>query len=363
MATDSSRRHFISAAAACALAQAIPPRARAHAPALRMLGAWQSSGRNHAGIWQQASGTRGVELPFRAHQVLLDPVNRRSAIAIARRPGDFIARLDLEGLSLTQLQAIEPEFVTNGHALFSADGRKLLVSESDSVSGAGSLGIYDVATLEISERISTAGIGPHALLREPGGTLLVANGGVVTLAQSGRTVLNPGNIDSSLVRLDSAGRVLGEWRLVESNLSIRHLALAKDGTVGLALQAEHADPAQREHAPVLALFDGRSMRITESATTALGGYAGDVACIDTAAGSLFAVGCTRAGVVGIWTDAGRVQGIHPLRGACAVAAAGIELISLSQHGEVGRFGPLPDEKWSVSLGAPAWDNHVAVVQG
>ena len=361
MAIDFSRRRFISAALATTLAQAIASRARAQAPDVRMLGAWQSAGRDYAGMWLQDFGTRGVELPFRAHQVLLDPANTQSVIVIARRPGEFIARIDLQSVQLAQLQAIEPEFVTNGHALFSGDGRKLLVSQSDSVTGAGSLGVYDAATLEIGERIATAGIGPHALLREPGGTLLVANGGVVTLAQSGRTVLNPGSIDSSLVRLDERGRVLGKWRLADSNLSIRHLALARDGTVGVALQAEHTDLAERERAPVFAVFDGSSLRIAESGPMALGGYAGDVACIDTLAGSLFAVGCTRAGMVGIWTSAGKAQGVYPLRGACAVAVASGELIAPSQHGEIGHLDLLLKPNWSVRLGAPAWDNHVVIL--
>jgi uncharacterized protein len=379
MATDPSRRRFLSAALTCSVAQFIAPNAGAGIRARRMLGAWQSQGRDYAGIWQEDIYTRGVELPFRAHQVLLDPANPRGAIAIARRPGEFIARIDLTALQVTGLRAIEPEFVTNGHAVFSVDERTLLVSESDGATGVGSLGVYDVATLEIGERFPTAGIGPHALLREPGGTLLVANGGVVTLAQSGRTILNSGNIESSLVRLDSNGRILGEWRLVDRNLSIdsngrvlgewrladrnlsiRHLALAMNGTVGVALQAEHADSAEREQAPVFALFDGTTLRIADPAAAALRGYAGDVACINGPAGPLFAVGCPRAGAVGIWTGAGKVYGVYPLRGACAVAPAGMELVAPSQHGETGRLSPPPQGQWSVSRGTPAWDNHVLI---
>src|SRR4051794_17437928 len=149
MATDPSRRRFLSAALTCSLVQFFPQNARAGIPARRMLGAWLSEGRNYAGIWQQDIDTQGVELPFRAHQVLLDPANPRGAIAIARRPGEFIARIDLAALQVTGLRAIEPEFVTNGHAVFSADERTLLVSESDGATGVGSLGLYDVTTLEI----------------------------------------------------------------------------------------------------------------------------------------------------------------------------------------------------------------------
>jgi hypothetical protein len=360
MAIDLSRRQFLSAALACTLTHAGLLRAQGKIPVLRMLGAWRADGIDYAGVWDSTLGANGVELPFRAHQVLMDPHVHHHAIAIARRPGEFIARIDLKGTRIVQLHAIDPEFLANGHALLDLETRALLVAESDSVTGAGALGVYDLDSLELRDRVSTLGIGPHALLRDSDGTLLVANGGVLTLAQSGRTALNAGSIDSSLVKLDARGALLGRWRLEDPNLSIRHLARARDGTVGVALQAEHVDTADRERAPVFALFDGRALRVAQSPQQPLSGYAGDVACVETAAGPRFAVGCTRAGIVGIWDGAGSARGLYPLQGACAVAGSGPALIAPSENGELGQLAMVPDGTWSVSHGVPPWDNHVSV---
>ena len=359
MAIDLCRRRFLSAALACTAAPVVLAHAHRQIDRMRMLGAWHTDGNDYAGVWGSALGAHGVELPFRAHQVLLDPHLPHHALAIARRPGEFIARLDLKSACILDLRAIDPEFVTNGHALSDPAARTLLVAQSDSSTGAGVLGAYDIDSLELRERLSTFGIGPHALLRDFDGTMLVANGGVLTLAQSGRTVLNVGSIDSSLVRLDAQGALLGRWKLEDPNLSIRHLARAQNGIVGVALQAEHADPADRERAPVFALFDGRALRIAEAQQTPLSGYAGDVACIETATGPRFAVGCPRAGTVAIWDGGGSARGLYPLRGACAVAPAGAALIAASEHGELGLLA-ISDDVWTVSGGVPSWDNHLSI---
>ena len=363
METDRTRRRLLRAAAAWALAQPIRAVGLASTPGSALLGAWRRDGRDCVGIWQPGAGARGLEIPFRAHEVLVDRTRPQSAIAVARRPGEFLARVDLASMELATLRGIDPEYVTNGHAVFSGDGRSLLVSESDVLTGAGMVGIYDTDTLGCHARYSTFGIGPHALLCEPGGTLLVANSGVLTLPQSGRAKLNAGHIDASLVRLGADGRPLGQWRLQDLNLSIRHLARARDGTVGIALQAEHMDASERERAPVFALFDGGSLRCVESAAPPLGGYGGDVACIETAVGPLFAVGCTRAGAIALWDAEGRTRGAYALRSACALSQERDTLIAPSEHGEVGFLAVDNSLTWSLSGGAPSWDNHAVLWTG
>lgn len=364
MAISCSRRRFLQTASAWALApQPIHAAAPGDIPGFALLGALQRDGRNCVGIWQSGAGSRSIEIPFRAHEVLVDRSRPASAIAVARRPGEFLARLDLAGMELATLHAIDAEYVTSGHGVFSPDGRSLLVSESHVLTGAGAIGIYDADSLDCHTRHQTLGIGPHELLCEPEGTLLVANSGVLTLPQSGRAKLNTGHIDASLVRLGADGCRLGQWRLRDANLSIRHLARAHDGTVGVALQSEHTDPSVRERAPVFALFDGRFLRCADSAAVPLGGYGGDVTCMETAAGPLFAVGCTHAGVIALWDAAGRTRGTYPLRSACALAKAGDTLIAPSEHGEVGVLAVRSRLDWSISRGAPEWDNHAIVWWG
>jgi hypothetical protein len=85
--------------------------------------------------------------------------------------------------------------------------------------------------------------------------------------------------------------------------------------LGVALQAEHADPARVAAAPVLAVFDGQALRTCE-APTVLAGYGGDIAA--TAEG--FAVSCPRAGVVARWHADGRWGGQHPQAHVCALSS-------------------------------------------
>jgi hypothetical protein len=290
--------------------------------------------------------------------VLIDRARPNSAIAVARRPGEFIARIDFDAMQVTTLQMINSQFVVNGHAMLSADFVTLLVTENDAMSGEGFIGVYDAASLKCRGRYATSGVGPHALVSEPDGSLLVANGGVLTRTQTGRTKLNLDGIDASLVRLDAVGRMLGQWRLSEPDLSIRHLARSRDGTIGVALQLERPTPDQR--APVFAWFDGQELRCGENPEIALGGYGGDAACVETPNGPLFAVGCTHAGLVALWNSSGQFCGAYPLRSACALTAKGDTLVALSEHGEVGVLATQKRTQWDVAHGAPAWDNHASV---
>src|SRR5438552_1061500 len=79
------------------------------------------------------------------------------------------------------------------HGAFSADGSLLYATENDNLTGSGLIGIYDAtAGYRRLGEMSSRGIGPHDLALMPDGmTLAVANGGLRTLPESGREVLNP----------------------------------------------------------------------------------------------------------------------------------------------------------------------------
>jgi hypothetical protein len=356
MGIDRNRRSIVLGSAAALFGAALPACASAPPGVPALLGAWRAGGQDYAGVWSEDAPLRAIALPFRAHQVLADPARAGSAVAIARRPGELIARLDLQRVRIETLRMIDAQYVTNGHGAFTADAKGLLVAENDAVTGEGFLTFYDADSLECVGRTPTHGIGPHAVLRNADGSLLVANGGVLTQAQTGRTPLNADGIASSLVHLDTQGRLLGSWRLEEQDLSIRHLARAADGTIGVALQAQRTSGV--EQAPVLAVFDGHTLRLAEPTDVALGGYGGDVACIDTAAGSFFAVGCTHGNRVALWAAGGTFVASHLLAKACAVAACNGRLIAPSERGELGVL-PGTSGSWHVTHAVPAWDNHVA----
>jgi hypothetical protein len=108
--------------------------------------------------------------------------------------------------------------------------------------------------------------------------------------------------------------------LQDRRLSLRHLAW--NGTrLGIALQAEHDDAEAKATAPVLAVFDGASLKPV-AAPQALAGYGGDIAPAYFApAGDGFAVSCPRAQGIALFAADGTWQGLIPLAEACALAAA------------------------------------------
>lgn len=143
------------------------------------------------------------------------------------------------------------------------------------------------------------GRDPHALLwAGPDAGLWVANGGIGTDLATGRSK-DLRAMDSSLVRLDvtANGALRGQWRLDDPRLSLRHLARARDGALGVALQAEHDEPARREAAPLLAVWKDGTLRPVGPVDAFTGGYGGDIA----ARGERFFVSATRAGQVLSWS--------------------------------------------------------------
>lgn len=259
-----------------------------------------------------------IDVPTRAHGLL--QLADGSLLTVARRPGDWLLRWHPDGQALAW-GWIEADRAFNGHVISSADGRKLFTTETDLGTGQGLIGVRDASSLEKLAEWPTHGRDPHELLLDHSGALMVANGGIATQAETGRRKLRTEPMDSSLVRLDAdTGALQGQWQLEDKELSLRHIAWSQGAgprTLGIAMQAEHSDPALRTNAPVLALFDGQTLRVAESPRT-LAGYGGDIA----SAGQLFAVSCPRTGGVALYELDGRWHGFVPLTDACALAAAG-----------------------------------------
>ena len=186
------------------------------------------------------------------------------------------------------------------------------------------MGVGDARSLKKLDEWPTFGIDAHELLwdtSEPGrATLIVANGGVPTQPERGRAKLDLDQMNSSLVRLDAtSGALLGQWRLADPRLSLRHLAwqsapAGKNPLLSIALQAEHDDAAQKNRAPVLALFDGSMLKPVQTATS-LAGYGGAICARQDG----WAVGCPRANGVALFGNDGSWRELFALPHACAVA--------------------------------------------
>ena len=242
-----------------------------------------------------------IELPSRAHGLLALPDG--GYVVVANRPGRWLLRCDAAGRVVVRhdIDAEQPQRSFNGHVVASPDGRRLLTVETDVASGEGWIGVRDPATLARVGAYPSLGLDPHQLVFDVDGALLVANGGIPRDGAGRKVDLE--RMAPSLVRLAAdGGRLLGRWELPDRRLSLRHMAWAHGAQplLGLALQAEHDDAGERAQAPVLAVWDGRTLAMP-NADAQGGGYAGDIAA---APGGGFVLSAQKRRL-GLWWHPGR----------------------------------------------------------
>lgn len=368
MATEGlRRRHWLAAAAALATV----PGWATSSPQRRLLAAWQHGDQQHVGLLRMA-GDRLVagpqlEVPTRAHGLVAEP--RGTVLAVARRPGDWLVRWNPRS-GQAAWHWIDGDRRFNGHVVRGAGGRELWTTESDLASGEGLIGVRDAASMEKTAEWRTHGLDPHQLLalpaplgKFPAGTLLVANGGIPTLPETGRTKHDLHRMDPSLAALDPrSGGLLAQWRLDDRHLSIRHLAWdARSRRLGIALQAEHADAAQRAAAPVLAVWDGAALVVVRQ-HPALQGYGGDI-CAQPGGG--FVVSCPRADALAVFGADGQfVRAVpHPLAYALAQADGAWWSSGREAALAVGRADQALVQHPSMPASAWQFDNHWQAIAG
>ncbi|MDR7305020.1 DUF1513 domain-containing protein [Rhodoferax saidenbachensis] len=362
-----TRRSLLAQAALLSLGASAWESQAARPPPLaqpQVLTAWNVGGQSWAGVWTPGAQPSGIALPARAHQLLLVPGSRgqaQQALVLARRPGEYLMRMDVRRGRALQWHTMEDDRYLGGHAALSASGKTFFTTETDGETGQGLIAERDLQSLEKLREFPSGGIGPHALLLEPAGTLLVANGGILNLPETGRRKLNVGRMEPNLTRLDAAtGAVLAQYRLTDSFLSLRHLAIAPNGTVAVALQAEHADPVARTRAPAMALLEGEQLRTVPwdaatGAPPAWDGYAGDVCCT----ADRFWISAPHAGWLASWTHQGHDLQSQALPGAGALAANGGRwMVGGDEAALLYRDSAPQPRRYGVHM---PWDNHAALL--
>jgi hypothetical protein len=165
--------------------------------------------------------------------------------------------------------------------------------------------------------------------------------------------------------------LLGQWRLNDHRLSLRHMAWSVASTanqplLGIALQAEHDDAAQRRAAPVLAVWDGAKLNIPSRDMMA-GGYAGDIA---PGPGGGFVLSGQRVGKGVVWHPDAPEQlfPIAELKDICALATPSATPAGTAQEGVlmgsergVGYWHPRLDPRMMPWPTAMTLDNHWVVL--
>lgn len=225
----------------------------------------------------------GDNTGFRGHGASQNPIEKHRVVLFARRPGTEGVEVDVRsGKILRRFQA-QPKRHFFGHGTFSGDGKKLYTTESNLETNQGVIGVRDATTFEWLTEFDSHGIGPHDIHLMPDQTtLVIANGGILTRPESGRKKLNLKTMSPSLAYINAqTGKLIEQVSISEKKASIRHLAVAKDGTVAIAMQLQR-EAMNHQHPVPLAAIHRQGQAITpldapDNLWFALQDYLGSVA--------------------------------------------------------------------------------------
>ncbi|MGH6947595.1 MAG: DUF1513 domain-containing protein [Kiloniellales bacterium] len=370
--TEIDRRSLLAALAGGLTASLLPRRLRAEtAHALYLAARADAVGGFRVSGFDAAGELRlDLPLPARGHSFALHP-SRRIAVQFARRPGTFAKAVDLAaGTFLAEFETPSDRHFY-GHGVFGPDGALLYATENDFEAGRGVIGVYDARDgYRRLGDLPSHGVGPHELrLLGDGTTLVVANGGLATRPDLPRIVLNLPTMAPSLAYVDRRdGRLLLELKLSAElhQLSLRHLALGKDGLV--AVVAQYEGP-KGDQVPLIAFHDGRgALRPLEGPAAALRAmkhYCGS--CAFDSSGTVLGISSPRGGVAVFWDAAeGRLLHSVELPDVCGIAPGeepGTFLVSSGLGGvfRVASSGAVARLTGAALLDASQWDNHMVRV--
>ncbi|MHA6492675.1 DUF1513 domain-containing protein [Pseudomonas borbori] len=231
-----TRRSFLGATAAVLAASAYGSWTLiGHAQQPLLLSARDNAAGEHFAVGYRLDGSQAfaTRVSERCHDVMAHP-SLPLALFVGRRPSTESYLIDTRDGRLLQTLSTPAQRHFYGHAVFHKDGNWLYATENDIRDpGRGVIGVYRLHgnQLQRTAELSSHGIGPHQLLWLPDGeTLVIANGGIRTEADS-RVDMNLDAMASSLVLLRRDGTLVSKEQLPEQMNSIRHLAVASDGTV------------------------------------------------------------------------------------------------------------------------------------
>lgn len=351
-----TRRRFLAGLAASAFS-AVPGWAAAGGP--DFLAAARMGDGSFALIGLRRDGTDAfrIPLPGRGHAAAAHP-HRAIAVAFARRPGTFALVIDCAaGRTLARLQSPSGRHFY-GHGVFSGDGTRLFTTENDYEAARGVVGIWDTRDFTRIGEFSSSGTGPHDIARLPDDTLVVANGGIETHPDAGRAKLNIPTMRPNLAYLSQTGAVRETVELSPDwhRDSIRHLALAADGTVAFGMQwqgdAGIAAPLvglhRRGGAP-------RLMAIPDDVLRVLRGYVGSIAF--DPAGKQVAITAPRGNRVVLFdARTSLMTAAYPSTDVGGISALAGTFVATGGTGAVqrltkGRLAELAGYGWN-------WDNHL-----
>lgn len=360
------RRTFLGLGGALLAASALGGwtlgRSAGQAPLL--LSARDDADGRHYAVGYRLDGSRQFATPVaeRCHDVVPHPA-LPLALFVGRRPSRESYLIDTRDGRLLQTVASPADRHFYGHAVFHRGGELLYSTENDTRDpGRGVVGVWRLQGQRLvrEAELSSHGIGPHQLLWLPDGeTLVVANGGIRTEADS-RAAMNLDAMEPSLVLLRRDGTLLSKEQLPERMNSVRHLAVASDGTVVSGQQYE-GDP--QDVAPLVAIKrPGQPFQpfpLGEAQRLAMHQYTASVAI--NSALRLLAITAPRGNRLFIWDlDSAAVRLDAPLADCAGVAACAEGFVVSSGQSRCRLYDCRQAEIRMQALELPAalWDNHL-----
>jgi hypothetical protein len=321
----------------------------------------------HYAVGYRLDGTEvfATRVGQRCHDIINHPT-LPLAVFIARRPGTESYLIDLQDGRLLQTITSRPGRHFYGHAVIHRDGEWLYATENDTTEpGRGLLGVYRFVDqrLEHTSEIPTHGIGPHQVSWMPDGeTLVVANGGIRTEAES-RVEMNLDAMEPSLVLMRRDGSLISKETLAQQMNSVRHLAIAADGTI-VAGQQFMGDA--HESAELLAIKRPgepfAAFPVAARQLDAMNHYTASVAIHNEL--RLVALTAPRGNRFFIWDlDSGEVRLDAPLPDCAGVGAVADGFVVTSGQGRCRFYDCRKPELLATPLELPTglWDNHLHLV--
>ena len=332
-----------------------------------LLSARNDSDGRHYAVGYRLDGTQvfATEVGQRCHDIVNHPT-QPLALFIARRPGTESYLIDLRDGRLLQTLASQPNRHFYGHAVIHKSGDWLYATENDTIDpGRGLLGVYrfEGEGLVHAGEISTHGIGPHQVSWMPDGeTLIVANGGIRTEAES-RVAMNLDAMEPSLVLMQRDGMLLSKDTLAQPMNSVRHLGVASDGTIvtgqqfmGPSHESSELLAIKRPGQPFVAF------PVAEQQLQAMAHYTASVAVHNEL--RLVALTAPRGNRFFIWDlDSAALRLDAPLPDCAGVGAVANGFVVTSGQGRCRFYDCRQRELTAQPLELPMgwWDNHLHLV--
>jgi hypothetical protein len=355
-----TRREFLIGAAALATSFSS---ASASAKSPRLVSAAKIGQRDGGALWS-ADAFASFDLPARGHAPV--HLGEGRVLVMGRRPGLYASIVDPDKPSVLSSFSASGNSRFAGHAAVSPDGKMLVTSEFDASMFNAALVCRDPKSGAERARWQPGGIEPHEIVFSHNGARLVAAlGGLIQDGGVAGPAFNPGGIHSAVVELDPlSGKVLARHTLPQSlsTLSLRHLAVARDGeTIAVAAQDQDITVTR----PLVGLLRaGKEIEMLEwpdPRDCDFRSYVGSAAI----SGDVVAAASPRGSVLGFWSvSGGRWLGALAIADVCGVTAneeGGFW--ASSGLGGVFRIGmdasaPRIEAQWHADAG---FDNHLLAI--